>query len=358
VPVTVPSVGSKGKTVSNAVSVGTRPHRVELFGAPTVRWFPLPRRRSSDWRRCTPVGGVHRVVVAALRRRPLLESWQIFCRLVGLPRRLAPARGWRRPVRQRDYDTIQERNLFYLEPILPDLTSGLAGGHSSCPSRSRVPLLFGVARPGVRSRRLLWAPTKLRMRSVLCTSWREVDQRGNVAARKSPSSLVLAALVGGLLFADSHRRLRLVDPAVRYLYSVPRGPRTPGGGTDHQTRRLSTIRAVQAPQSDGSTARSGRKPRVPPSDRARGLELVSLWDNDYSNRSRRAPSKLQGHLTRLPQQTITIDPRTRSPGSETAVSLASAQYVLKDKSRMVAGAVLLRGQGSRDGSLTASRNGQ
>jgi hypothetical protein len=234
---------------------------------------------------------------------------------------------------------IQERNLFYLEPLLLIALVAWAGGTLPWSrTLTGAAALVAAALPGVVPYASFLGPNEVANAFGLLPLWRAVD-RGNVAASHLTECVVLAALVGGLLFLLLPRRLALVAPAVVLLYLA--AANSPVVGKIHQTSTESRYGGIQAPQRDWIDRAVGTtKPRVASIwTGAPGVNFVSLWDNEFFNRSVGPVYNLHGPPDGLPQETITIDPRNavaRDPSGKPV----SAQYVLTDKSLKVAGRVI------------------
>jgi hypothetical protein len=337
-------VGSKGKTVSNAVLGGYSVLTESSYSVhDTVRWFLYHVGELDLAVGVLPFAAFIVLVVAALRRRPPSRESLIFAAvalsvsvwlLLEVAAFASTAYGHQ----------IQERNLFYLEPLFLIALVAWAGGILPRSSTlTAAGALVAAALPGVVPYTSFLGPNEVANAFGLLPLWRAVD-RGNIAASHLTEMVVLGALVGGLLFVLLPRRLALVAPAVVLLYLA--AANSPVVGKVNQTSMESRLGGVRVPRDWIDRAVGTTKPEVAAIwTGAPGVNFVSLWDNEFFNRSVGPVYNLHGPPDGLPQETITIDPRNelaRDPSGK----VIRAQYVLTDKSLQVAGRVVAQDTGA------------
>jgi hypothetical protein len=171
--------------------------------------------------------------------------------------------------------------------------------------------------------------------------WRAVD-RAIIAPSHLTEVVLLAAMGAGLLFLLLPRRLALVAPAVVLVYLA--AANSPVVGKTRLTSVQSRQGGVQT-RRDWIDRAVGTKPRVAAIwTGAPGLNFVTLWDNEFFNRSVGPVYNLHGPPDGLPQETITIDPRN-TVARDPSGNVVRAQYVLTDKSLNVAGRVVAQDPG-------------
>jgi hypothetical protein len=330
-------IGSKGKTLSNALLGGYSVLTESSYSVhETGRWFLYHVGELDFAVGVLPFAAFIVLVVAALRRRPPSREMRVFAAValsisVWLLLEVAAfaTTGYGHQ--------IQERNLFYLEPLfLIALVAWAAGVLPRSPGLTGAGALIAAALPGVVPYRSFLGPNEVANAFGLLPLWRAVS-RGDVAPSHLTEVVVLAALAGGLLFLLLPRRLALVAPAVVLLYLA--AANSPVVGKVRETSIESRYGGVQAPR-DWIDRAVGTKPSVAAIwTGAPGVNFVSLWDNEFFNRSVGPVYNLHGPPDGLPQETITIDPKNavaRDPSGK----VIRAQYVLTDKSLKVAGQVI------------------
>jgi hypothetical protein len=327
-------IGSKGKTLSNALLGGYSVLTESSYSVhETARWFLYHAGELDFAVGVLPFAAFIVLVVAALRRRPRTREARIFAAValsasVWLLLEVAAfaTTGYGQQ--------IQERNLFYLEPLfLIALVAWAAGVLPRSPRLTGAGALIAAALPGVVPYSSFLGPNEVANAFGLLPLWRAVS-RGDVAPSHLTEVIVLAALAGGLLFLLLPRRLALVAPAVVLLYLA--AVNSPVVGKTRLTSLESRHGGVQAPR-DWIDRAVGTKPRVAAIwTGAPGLNFVTLWDNEFFNRSVGTVYNLHGPPDGLPQETITIDPRD-GVARDLRGKIIRAQYVLTDKSLKVAG---------------------
>jgi hypothetical protein len=288
-----------------------------------------------------PVAAFIVLVVAALRRRPPSRETQVFA-VVALSATiwlLVQVAAFATTAYGRQ---IQERNLFYLEPLFLIALVAWAGGIlPRSPRLTGAAALVAAVLVGVVPYSSFLGPNEVANAFGLLPLWRAVD-RGNIAASHLTEVIVLAGLAAGLLFLLLPRRLALIAPAVVLVYLA--AANSPVVGKVRETSVESRYGGVQT-QRDWIDRAVGTKPQVAAIwTNAPGLNFVTLWDNEFFNRSVGPVYNLHGPPDGLPQETITIDPRdtvARDPSG----NVVRARYVLTDKSVNVAGRVVAQDPG-------------
>jgi hypothetical protein len=331
-------VGSRGKTVSSALLGGYSVLTESSYSVhETARWFLYHTGELDLAVGVLPFAAFIVLVVAAVRRRPPSREARIFAAValsvsVWLVLEVAAfaTTGYGHQ--------IQERNLFYLEPLyLIALVAWAGGALPWSRTLTGAGAIVAAALPGVVPYSSFLGPNEVANAFGLLPLWRAVD-RGDIAASHLTEVVVLASLAAGLLFLLLPRRLALVAPAVVLLYLA--AANSPVVGKVRETSIESRYGGVQAPRDWIDRAVGATKPRVAAIwTGAPGLNFVALWDNEFFNRSVGPVYNLHGPPDGLPQQTITIDPKNavaRDPSGK----VVSAPYVLTDRSLKVAGQVI------------------
>jgi hypothetical protein len=170
--------------------------------------------------------------------------------------------------------------------------------------------------------------------------WRAV-QRGFVAPSHLSEVVILLALVGGLVFLLLPRRLALLAPALVLLYLA--AANSPVVGTTRLAAIGSRYGGISGSR-DWIDRAVGTKPRVTALwSGAPGVNFVSLWDNEFFNRSVGPVYNLHGPPDGLPQETIAFD--RHSVARHANGTAVRARYVLTDRSLLIAGRPIATDQG-------------
>jgi dolichyl-phosphate-mannose-protein mannosyltransferase len=335
-------VGSRGQTVSSAVLGGYSVLTESSYSVQeTARWFLYHAGELDLAVGVLPFAAFIVLVVAALRRRPPSRETRIFAAvalsvsvwlLLEVAAFATTAYGHQ----------IQERNLFYLEPLFLIALVAWAGGILLWSrTLTGAGALVAAALPGVVPYSSFLGPNEVANAFGLLPLWRAVD-RAIIAPSHLTEVVLLAAMAAGLLFLLLPRRLALVAPAVVLVYLA--AANSPVVGKTRLTSAESRHGGVQT-QRDWIDRAVGTKPRVSAiwTD-APGLNFVTLWDNEFFNRSVGPVHNLQGPPDGLPQERITIDPRS-GLAHDPSGKVVGAQYVLTDRSLKVAGQVIAQDPG-------------
>ena len=205
---------------------------------------------------------------------------------------------------------IQERNVFYLEPLfMIALAVWAFGKFPGRPGRPRwrrlSPRPSSAPSPSTRSS----APARSRTRSVSCRSGGSssaVRSPGATRARDRPRSHLCGADLHPASPPLPARRAcsRVALPGLGEL--AGRGNNEPG--IEGLARRAAFKR-----RGTGSTTRWAPEPDVAAIwTGAPGLNFVALWDNEFFNRSVGPVYNINGPPDGLPQETIMLDPASAS----------------------------------------------
>jgi hypothetical protein len=331
-------IGSRGKTVSGAILGGYSVLTQSSYSVhETARWFIYHAGELDFAVGVLPFAAFIVLVVAALRRSPPSREARVFAAValsvsVWLLLEVAAfaTTGYGHQ--------IQERNLFYLEPLFLIALVAWAGGLLPWSrTLTGAAAIVAAALPGVVPYASSLGPNEVANAFGLLPLWRAVS-RGDVAPSHLTEVVVLAALGAGLLFLLLPRRLALVAPAVVLLYLA--AANSPVVGKVRETSLESRYGGVQARRDWIDLAVGTTKPRVTAIwTGAPGVNFVTLWDNEFFNRSVGPVYNLHGPPDGLPQETITINPRNGA-ARDLSGNVVRAQYVLTDKSLKVAGRVV------------------
>ena len=247
---------------------------------------------------------------------------------------------------------IQERNVFYLEPLFLIALSAWAFGRVPGSLRSTaVSALVAATIVGavtytsfIDSRAVSNAFGLLPLGRLIV--------RGTVDPGQLELVIVLAAMLAGLLFLLLPPRLALVAPAVVLVYLA--WANSPVEGTTSQASRDSRVGGVQAPRNWIDHAVGTRPDVAAIWTGAPGLNFVALWDNEFFNRSVGPVYNIHGPPDGLPQETIVLDPASASLRHADGTPLR-AKYVLVDRSMTIAGRVPCNRPRNRDDALSSGQ---
>lgn len=327
-------VGSKGKTVSSAVLGGYSVLTESSYSVhETARWFLYHLGELDLAVGVLPFAAFVFFVAVALRRTPPSRQARVFA-AVALSAcfwlTLAVAAFATTPYGHQ----ILERNLFYVEPLFMVALVAWAGGIlPRAPSLTAVAGLIAATLAGVVPYDSFLTPNEVANAFGILPLWRAVI-RGFVAPSHLSEVVILAALAAGLVFVLLPRRALLVAPALVLVYLS--FANSPVEGRISQASSESRHGGVQVRRDWIDQAVGTTKPRVAAIwSGAPGLNFVTLWDNEFFNRSVGPVYNLHGAPDGLPQETITIDPNNFL--RHTNGTAVRAAYVLTDASLQVAG---------------------
>ena len=238
---------------------------------------------------------------------------------------------------------IQERNVFYLEPLfLIALSAWTFGGVPGSLRAIAVASLVAATIVGTVTYSSFLDSRAVSNAFGLLPLWRLII-RGTVAPGQLELVVVLVALGAGLLFLLLSPRFALIAPAVVLVFLA--WANSPVEGITSQASRDSRVGGVQAPRNWIDHAVGTRPDVAAIWTGAPGLNFVALWDNEFFNRSVGPVYNINGPPDGLPQETIVVDPASASLSHADGTPLR-AKYVLVDRSMTIAGRVLATDQGT------------
>jgi hypothetical protein len=230
--------------------------------------------------------------------------------------------------------------MFYLDPLfLTALVTCVGRGLIwNMRSAAAVAAVIAAALPGVVPYLSFLGSTAVTDAFGLLPLMSVLD-RHLVAPGELQGLVVCGAMAAGVVFVVVPRRLGLLLPALALVaYAFANGPvdrRTSLASIDSRTggvqaRRNWIDRAV------------GTKPQVAALWSGRAA-YVTLWDNEFFNRSVGKVYNFYGPPDGLPQETVVLNPST---GAVTAAKRpVRARYVLADPTMVIAGTPIARDQG-------------
>jgi hypothetical protein len=238
---------------------------------------------------------------------------------------------------------IQERNVFYVEPLfLIALAAWAFGKVPASPRATAVAALVSAAIVGAVPFDSFIDARAVSNAFGLLPLMR-IEQRGTVGAGQLGLVIVLVAVCAGLLFLLLPRRFLLVAPALVLVYLA--WANSPIEGLTSQASRDSRVGGVQAPRTWIDSIVGTRPDVAAIWTGAPGLNFVALWDNEFFNRSVGPVYNINGPPDGLPQETIVVDPASASLSHADGRPLR-AKYVLVDRSMTIAGRALATDQGT------------
>jgi hypothetical protein len=238
---------------------------------------------------------------------------------------------------------IQERNVFYLEPLfLIALAAWAFGKMPASPRTTAAAALVSAAIVGAVPFDSFLDSRAVSNAFGLLPLWR-IELRGTVAGGQLELVIVLVAICAGLLFILLPRRFLLVAPALVLVYLA--WANSPIEGMTSQASRDSRVGGVPGPRT-WIDNKVGTRPDVAAIwTGAPGVNFVALWDNEFFNRSVGPVYNINGPPDGLPQETIVLDPESASLHHADGRPLR-AKYVLVDRSMTIAGRVLASDPGT------------
>jgi hypothetical protein len=335
-------VGGRGRTLSNALLGGYAVLTGSSYSVQaTARWFLYHVGELDLAVGILPFAAFIVLVAAAVRRRSPSRDARIFAAVA------LSASFWLllevAAFATTGYGLqIQERNLFYLEPLfLIALVAWVSGILPRSPALAGAGALVAAALPGVVPYSSFLSPNEVANAFGLLPLWRAV-QRGFVAPSHLSELVILTALAGALVFLLLPRRLALLAPALVLVYLA--AANSPVEGMTRQAAIDSRYGGISVPR-DWIDRLVGTKPRVAALwSGAPGVNFVSLWDNEFFNRSVGPVYNLHGPPDGLPQETIAFD--RRAVARDSNAEPIRARYVLTDRSLLIAGRPVATDQGA------------
>jgi hypothetical protein len=238
---------------------------------------------------------------------------------------------------------IQERNLFYLEPLFLIFLVVWAGGRlQRSPVADGAAAVVAVGLVAYVPYQTFLTPNAVANAFGLVPLIR-LQQHGWVAPAHLSETIVLFGLAVGLVFVLLPPRVALVAPALVFLYLA--GVNSPIEGLTSQASTDSRFNGVRNAR-DWIDREVGTAPRVAAIwSNNNGQPFVTLWDNEFFNRSVGPVYNLKGSPDGPTQQTLGLDPESglfRDPAGK----VIRQPYVLTDWSLGIAGKTVARDEGT------------
>lgn len=328
-------VGSKGKTFTDAVLGGYSVLTESSYSVrETLRWALYQVGELDLAVGILPFAAFIVLVAVGLRRKPLSREIRAFA-VVALSATVWFA------LEVGAFSTtafgrqIQERNLFYLEP------------------------LFLIALAVWGGRRLPWSPVANGAGALIAVTLavyvpygtfltsaavanafgllplRRLEMHGWVLPSHLSELVTLVGLAGGLVFVLLPRRFVLVAPAIVLVYLAFMN--SPVEGLTSQAARESDFGGIQNSERDWIDRKVGTKLSVAAVwSNASDQNFVTLWNNEFFNHSIGPVYNLAGPPDGLPQQTVTFDPGNGVMHDSTG-AVVQLPYVLTDRALVFAG---------------------
>ena len=333
----------RGKSPQNAVFGAYSVLTDSTYSAKAVsRWFVYQLGELDLAVGVLPLAAFLLLLFVAVRRRPFLPQARVFA-VVALSAAvwlLVEVAGFASTPFGKQ---IQERNVFYLEPLFMIALAVWAFGKLPASSRATAAaaLVSAAIVGAVPFDSFIDARAVSNAFGLLPLM--RIAQRGTVGSGQLELVIVVAAVCAGLVFLLLPRRFLLVAPALVLVYLA--WANSPVEGITSQASRDSRVGGVPAPRTwIDSTV--GTRPDVAAIwTGAPGLNFVALWDNEFFNRSVGPVYNINGPPDGLPQETIVLDPASASLHHADGTPLR-AKYVLVDRSMTIAGRVLASDPGT------------
>jgi len=333
----------RGKTTSGAVLGGYSVLTTSSYSVRAVsRWFVYHLAELDLAVGVLPFAAFLLLLFVSLRRRPPAPQVRVFAAvslsasvwlLVEVGAFAASPFG----------QQIQERNVFYLEPLfLVALAAWAFGRLPGSPRVTAAAALIASTLVGAVTFDTFFDSRAVSNAFGLLPLWR-LEIRGTVTPGRLELLIVLAAVAAGLLFLLLPLRYLLVGPAVVLVYLA--WANSPVEGLTSQASSDSRVGGVPAPRNWIDSA-VGTKPTVAAIwTGSAGVNFVALWDNEFFNRSVGPVYNVNGPPDGLPQETIVVDPGDASLHHADGRPL-QAKYVLVDRSMTIAGRPLASDPGT------------
>ena len=327
-------VGSNGKTFSGAVLGGYSILSESSYSVQeTLRWTLYQLGELDLAVGILPVAAFAVLLGSGLRRNPVSREVRLFA-VVALSATVWLALAVGAFASTAFGRHILERNLFYLEPLFLIALVVWAGRvlpRSPVANGAGALIALGLA---------VFVPYGTFITSDAVANafgllpLLRAEMHGWVEPAHLSEAVTLLSLAAALVFVLLPRRAALLAPVLVLVYLVAMN--SPVEGRTSQASSESRYGGVQGPR-DWIDRAVGTKAHVAAIwSGAPGLNFVTLWDNEFFNRSVGPVYNLYGPPDGLPQETVTIDPKT-SAIRDPAGKVVRAEYVLTDSSLEVAG---------------------
>ena len=237
---------------------------------------------------------------------------------------------------------ILERNAFYVEPLfLVALVVWASGRLASSRSAVVVAAVVAATLASLVPYDSLLGPRAVSNAFGLLPLWR-LEEHGLIEPQHLHRAVIVGAVVAALVFLVLPRRLLLLAPAMVLVYLA--WANSPVEGKTSQASRDARFGGILGPR-DWIDRVAGTKPQVAAIwTNTDGQNPVTLWVNEFFNRSIGPVYNLKGPPDGLPEETVAVDPLTGVVRSGTGSTLSSP-YILSDRSAEVAGDVAARDAG-------------
>ena len=338
----VVEVGIKGRTLSTAVLGG---YSVVTSSTGSVhdagRWFLYHLGELSVAVGILPFAAFILLAIEAVRRTPPSREHRVFAvaalsATVWLVAEVAafaatPFGG-----------QILERNAFYVEPLfLIALVAWVDPRFPHSRARTVVAALIAVVLACLPTYDAFLGPRAVSNAFGLLPLWR-LEEHGLIAPGHLHRAVIIGAVAAGLVFVLLPRRFVLLAPALVLVYLA--WANSPVEGMTNRASQDARAGAIDGPRNWIDRV-AGTKPQVAAIwTNTEGQNPVTLWINEFFNRSIGPVYNLIGPPDGLPEATVGVDPSTGKVLLGTGLTL-HAPYVLTDRSAQVAGVVAARDVG-------------
>jgi hypothetical protein len=337
----VVELGIKGKTLSTAVLGGYSVVTSSTYSVQDVaRWFVYHLGEMAVAVGVLPFAAFVLLVVEAVRRTPSSREARAFAvaalsATVWLVAEVAafastPFGG-----------QILERNAFYVEPLFLIALVAWASSFPHSRGRTVVAAVVAATLACLPSYDAYLGPRAVSNAFGLLPLWR-LEERGLIAPGHLHRAVIIGVVAAALVFILLPRRLVLLAPAIVLVYLA--WSNSPVVGMTSQASRDSRFGGISGPRNWVDRV-AGKSPRVAALwTNTDGQNPVTLWLNEFFNRSIGPVYNLKGPPDGLPEATVAVDASTGEVRLGTGLTL-HAPYVLTDRSAQVAGKVAARDVG-------------
>jgi hypothetical protein len=338
----VVEVGIKGRTLSTAVLGG---YSVVTSSTGSVhdawRWFLYHLGEMSVAVGILPFAAFILLAIEAVRRTPPSREHRVFAvstlsATVWLVAEVAafaatPFGG-----------QILERNAFYVEPLfLIALVAWVDPRFPHSRARTVVAALVAAVLACLPTYDVFLGPRAVSNAFGLLPLWR-LEEHGLIAPGHLHRAVIIGAVAAALVFVLLPRRFVLLAPALVLVYLA--WANSPVEGMTNRASQDARAGAIDG-RRNWIDRVAGTKPQVAAIwTNTEGQNPVTLWINEFFNRSIGPVYNLIGPPDGLPEATVGVDPSTGKVLLGTGLTL-HAPYVLTDRSAQVAGVVAARDVG-------------